>query len=279
MARPDFFLVYSVLRQMFDRPTPDYADFDVWRREQYELLLQGRIRNLPLKTWWPKYGLGDFRLELCLGALLVPQVPWPTVRVCLENIIGFLDEGNLGFDVNGLLSIPQASLEELVKPARFRKKAEWILRFCRFVKEHSGTLPRFFEGHDPATLGTLLSSLKAGFGSETRDAVLLYAANAPVFVADAYAREVLRVLGVSQGDDYAAAQRIFEEGLRRDFDAALLQEVVEDYGPVELDYALCNSPNGDVPRVLLYQQFHAGIDELGISKRWEEFRALCHDAR
>jgi endonuclease III-like uncharacterized protein len=198
--------------------------------------------------------------------------------VCLENIIGFLDERNRAFDVEGVLSIPQAALEVLVKPARFRKKAEWILRFCQFVKERSGTIDRFFEHHGPATLGMLLSGLKAGFGSETRDAVLLYAANIPVFVADAYAREVLRVLGIWHGDDYDAARSIFEEGIRRDFSGPLLQRVVEEYRPEELDYALCNSPNGDVPYVLLFQQFHAGIDELGISKRWEEFWALCQQA-
>lgn len=32
-----------------------------------------------------------------------------------------------------------------------------------------------------------------------------------------------------------------------------------------------DSPRLDIAQVLLYQQFHAGIVELGISRRWEEF--------
>ena len=56
MKDVDFKKIFRVLRRMFDSPTPSYESFDSWRWDQYERQRLKQINNLPLKTWWPKYG-------------------------------------------------------------------------------------------------------------------------------------------------------------------------------------------------------------------------------
>jgi endonuclease-3 related protein len=268
--------IFLVLKQWFDSPTPPYRDFDAWRQQTYEEVRNGQRPNLPLKTWWPKYANGDFRLELCLGALLVQQVSWPQVRVCLENLRDGLTRHGVAFDVPGLLRLAQEpeQFARLIKTSRFpHQKLENIRTLCT-VLQALGGVEHFFRQAPAGDLGEQLQRLKSGFGPETRDCVLLYAANVPVFIAERYARKLLTTLQITACDaDYAAGQRLWVEGIRRDFTAQHLEALVHDYTPEELRYALCNTPVPKaIPWVLLYQQFHAGIVELGISGRWGAFR-------
>lgn len=272
-AEVNFRQLFLLLKHWFDAPTPRDQDFDTWRQHTYAEVRQGTRRNLPLKTWWPKYTTGDFRLELCLGALLVQQVSWPQVRVCLENLRDFLAHHGGAFDVPGLLSLAPAQFASLIKASRFpHQKQEHIRTLCTFLQA-TGGVERFFCQTPQDELGGYLQRLKSGFGPETRDCVLLYAANVPVFIADTYARTLLTKLQITdRGNNYAACQHLWQQGIRRDFTAPHLDALVQDYTPEEQQYALCNTPPPDVvPWVLLYQQFHAGIVELGISGRWNTF--------
>jgi len=228
------------------------------------------INRITLKTWWPKYTEGDFRFELCVGILLVHRVAWPQVRTCIQNLDRYLKPRGMSFEAQALLSIPVEKFESLVNASRFPKqKTRRIFKFCDFVMQ-SGGIEKLFAAQD---LHQQLGVIKSGFGSESRDTVLLYAANKPVFIADAYARKLLQVMGLRQRDDYDACQGIFQQGIQRDFDRQTIESIGQEYLPEELQLVLCNSSQpSDVPLMLLYQQFHAGIVELGKSKRWEEFR-------
>ena len=275
LAAINFRRIFLLLKHWFDRPTTPYQDFDAWRQHTYEEVRTGARPNLPLKTWWPKYTTGDFRLELCLGALLVQQVSWPQVRVCLENLRDFLTHHGAAFDVPGLLSLAPEQFASLIQVSRFpHQKRENIRTFCTLLQA-TGGVERFFRQAAQAELGGQLQRLKSGFGPETRDCVLLYAANVPVFIADAYARKFLTQLQITdRGNGYDACQRLWQEGIQRDFAAQHLAAIIQEYTPAERRYALCNTPPpGAVPWVLLYQQFHAGIVELGISGRWDDFIA------
>lgn len=68
-------------------------------------------------------------------------------------------------------------------------------------------------------VNTLRDELLAvyGIGPETADSIILYAAEKPIFVADAYTRRILARLGLV-GDDvtYDEAQRLFMENLPHD---------------------------------------------------------------
>jgi len=279
-AAINFRRLFLLLKQWFDDPTPRDQDFETWRQHTYEEVRQGTRRNLPLKTWWPKYTTGDFRLELCLGALLVQRVSWPQVRVCLENLRECLTHHGAAFDVPGLLSLSRdpEQFARLIKASGFlHQKRDNIVKFCAFLQD-TGTVESFFHQAPEGDLGEQLQRLKSGFGPETRDCVLLYAANVPVFIADRYARKLLTKLQITdRGNDYDACQRLWRQGIQRDFAAQHLDAIVQDYTPEERQYALCNTPPPDaVPWVLLYQQFHAGIVELGISGQWTDFLNQLH---
>ena len=56
-----------------------------------------------------------------------------------------------------------------------------------------------------------------GIGPETADSILLYAANRPVFVIDAYTKRILLRHGMIKKDvDYHEIQRLFMENLAHD---------------------------------------------------------------
>jgi len=266
--------IYLLLKEWFDGPTPPYVDFDRWRYQTYQELRSGRRRNLPLKTWWPRYTRGDFRLEVVVGALLIQRVRWGAVRECIQNVDRFLKDQGRAFDLEGLLSIPPATFEELIRPSRFpTQKSERVRTFCRLVKEGAGSIDRFFQKREVGELGQQLTSWRIGFGPETRDCVLLYAANLPVFIADTYARRLLSQLSGKPMMDYQRGQKIWQVGTQRACTREFLDAVMSEYTEDELRYAICNPESGkDYALVLLFQQLHAGIVELGIMGRWDEFR-------
>jgi len=56
-----------------------------------------------------------------------------------------------------------------------------------------------------------------GIGEETADSILLYAANRPVFVIDAYTRRIISRIGLAPGKGrYAGYQRLFMDNLPAD---------------------------------------------------------------
>jgi len=208
------------------------------------------------------------------------------------------------FTARGIADIPQKKLEDLIRSTGFfRQKARRIRDFCTFIRDDYGDIGSFFEHFSGRgeELGKLLMGLRMGFGKETRDCILLYGLNIPVFIADNYARQLLRELGGGGSGtmDYDRCQQIFWEGLTRDLGREKLVVLMREYTPQELQYALpgylkkdlediCSAWMGDehpandcgsrssveiiqIGQVLLFQQFHAGIVELGRSKRLKEF--------
>ncbi len=270
-APVNFREMFLLLREWFDGDIQNTTDRFEGVGAQDRKLMDWPVEKVSLKTWWPQYTEGDFRFELCVGILLVHRVAWPQVRTCIKNLDAYVRARGMPFAAEALLTIPVEDFEALVNASRFPKQKTWRIRkFCDFVIK-SGGLERVFLAED---LGQQLTDMKCGFGKESRDTVLLYAANRPVFIADAYARKLLQVVGLQQNDDYGVCQNIFQQGIRRDFDHQTIDLIGSEYRPEELQFVLCNSPQPkDIPLMLLYQQYHAGIVELGKSKRWEEFRA------
>lgn len=269
----NFKQLYWQLKKWFDRSSP-FEDFDSWRLNLYEKQNRGTLANLPLKIWWPKYSApqGDFRFELCLGALLIQQISWIGVESSLKNLLDYLKRKNKSFDPPGVLSIPLKKLKELLQPSRFaQSKGKNILLLCEHIQKKGG-VDNFFRNKNRRGFGQELKNL-SGFGDETRDCVLLYGANIPAFMADSYARKLLQLLSGREWN-YSSCQKAFEDGISRDFTKRDLRKILRDYTPKERFHGLSNSPKAsdeELGQVLLYQQFHAGIDELGISRRWEEF--------
>jgi endonuclease-3 related protein len=156
--------------------------------------------------WWP----GDSAFEVAVGAILTQATNWKNAARAIANLkrAGALSP-------EGLWRLPAAEIAELIRPAGyFNQKAKRLRAFLELVREHDG-----LEGLFSLPIEELRERLLAvpGIGPETADSIVLYAAEKPSFVIDAYTRRILSRLGLIQGDEgYAELKRLFEENLPRD---------------------------------------------------------------
>ncbi len=150
--------------------------------------------------WWP----ADTPFEVVVGAILTQQTKWENVERAIENLKD-----------KGLLSAEQLSgtelgeLEGLVRCTGFyRQKARRLRDISAFFFEN----PDIFE-RQKDELREVLLSLK-GVGEETADSIVLYAADKPKFVIDAYTKKICGCMGIEGG--YGELQSIFEGALPQD---------------------------------------------------------------
>src|SRR5881409_2058196 len=126
------------------------------------------LRRLGPQGWWP----GRSPFEIAAGAILTQHTAWSQAA-------------------RAVAAAPDGVLLDAVRPAgTYRLKARRLRDFTAWLLARFGGR---FEGMRRAPLGPVRRELLAvpGLGPETVDAILLYAAGRPVFVADAYARRVL----------------------------------------------------------------------------------------
>ena len=179
-------------------------------REVYDRLL---ARFGP-QQWWP----GESPFEVMLGAVLVQNTSWKNVELAIANLreAGVLDPHRLD-------KLPQAELEELIRPAGYwRVKARRLRNLLAWlVGRHGGSLEALAALPDDALREELLAI--HGIGPETADSILLYALARRAFVVDAYtARDFARHACIDAEADYHQIQEYFQSGLAGD--AALFNE-------------------------------------------------------
>ncbi len=167
------------------------------------------------KNWWP----ADTPFEVVVGAVLTQQTRWENVEKAIRNM-----------KENGLMEeepIARAKLENLEGLVRctgfYRQKAKRLKDISIFFYEN----PDIFEKPAEELRETLLDL--NGIGEETADSIVLYAADKPKFVIDAYTKRICSCMGIE--GDYGMLQSLFESSIP-----------------------------GDVP---LYKEFHALIVEYG----------------
>jgi len=167
------------------------------------------------KNWWP----ADTPFEVIVGTILTQQTKWENVEKAIRN----LKESGLMAEE----TIARAEIENLEGHVRctgfFRQKAKRLKHVSTFFYENPGVLDKPVE-----ELREILLSLN-GVGEETADSIVLYAADKPKFVIDAYTKRMCSCMGIE--GDYRKMQSLFE----------------------------CSIPQ-DVP---LYKEFHALIVEYG----------------
>jgi endonuclease-3 related protein len=167
------------------------------------------------KNWWP----ADTPFEVIVGAVLTQQTKWENVEKAIRNL-----------KVKGLIKaeplsrVDTVELEELIRcTGFFRQKAKRLKNVSTFFHEN----PNIFDKPTEELRNVLLSL--NGVGEETADSIVLYAADKPKFVIDAYTKRMCKCLGIE--GNYGELQSIFEGSL-----------------PI------------DIP---LYKEFHALIVEYG----------------
>jgi endonuclease-3 related protein len=131
--------------------------------------------------WWP----AETPFEVILGAYLTQNTAWKAVERSLANL---REAGALTLD--GLRSLGLKELQNLIRPSGFitRKAPALKALVAMLDEEFAGSLDAL-AASPTVTLRRRLLSLP-GVGPETADAILLYALNHPVPVADEYLRRI-----------------------------------------------------------------------------------------
>jgi len=190
--------------------------------------------NFGYLNWWP----GDTKVEVVVGAILTQNTAWKNVEKAIKN----LKERKM-LSLERLASAKLNELEDAIRPSGFYKqKAKRLGNLFKYIKINYSTLERFFD-KDKNELRNELLNLN-GIGNETADSIVLYAAEKPTFVIDAYTRRIMnRVYGIDEEIEYNKLKEYFESRLRPDLE--------------------------------LYKDFHAQFVELG--KRFCKKKPLCDE--
>ncbi len=160
------------------------------------------------RNWWP----GDTPFEILVGAVLTQQTTWKNVEKAISNLA---EENILSLD--GIESIGIKRLERLIRPSGYyRQKAARLKDICKKIKNEYGSLDNLF-AMDKDKIRKILLSYK-GIGKETADSIVLYAANKPIFVIDAYTRRAMHRINPKIRADisYDDLQQYFEQRIKRE---------------------------------------------------------------
>ncbi len=166
------------------------------------------------QQWWP----ADEPFEVMVGAILTQAAAWRNVEKAIANLksAGVLSP-------SALRHLELSELAGLIHPCGYyNTKSKKLQHLARWLGEsYQDDLTRL-RAADVAALRRQLLSVW-GIGPETADSILLYAAEKPVFVIDAYTRRIITRIGLAPaGESYADYQAIFMDSLP--VDAMLFNE-------------------------------------------------------
>jgi len=150
------------------------------------------------RRWWP----AKTPFEVAAGAILTQNTSWRNVEIALARL---RERGALAPSV--MWRMTQAELEEAIRPSGyFRQKAQRLRDFLSFLKSKGGLDGnaadeelRCLDALETERLRQELLEVR-GIGPETADSILLYAANRPSFVVDAYTRRICSRHGLTPED-------------------------------------------------------------------------------
>jgi endonuclease-3 related protein len=158
--------------------------------------------------WWP----ADEPFEVMVGAVLTQSAAWLNVEKAITNL-----KAADALSPKALRSLSLLEIASLIRPCgyynakagKLKSMADWIEKCC------NDNLDKLFAGSVVRLRQQLLSV--NGVGQETADSIILYAANRPVFVIDAYTRRIVSRIGLApDSDSYTAYQSLFMGNLPAD---------------------------------------------------------------
>ena len=121
-----------------------------------------------------------------MGAILTQHTAWTNAALAIAAL-----RSRRLLDPTRLAAVSVDELAPVIRSAgTYRLKARWVHDFTMWLLERFGGRWERLRREPLASLRRELLDVP-GLGPETVDAILLYAAGRPVFVADAYARRVL----------------------------------------------------------------------------------------
>jgi len=158
--------------------------------------------------WWP----AQESFEVIVGAILTQSAAWVNVEKAIANL-----RAARAMSPRTLRQLSLPKLATLVHPCGYyNAKAFKLKSFAYWLGNHyDDDLDRLFASKTNDLRQQLLSI--HGIGQETADSIILYAANKPIFVIDAYTRRIIRRIGLAPDkNSYDAYQALFMEHLLPD---------------------------------------------------------------
>jgi len=158
--------------------------------------------------WWPAEG----PFEVIVGAILTQSAAWGNVEKAIANL-----KSVRALSPEALRRLPPSEVARLIHPCGYyNAKALKLKSFAYWLGEHfNDDLDELFAKDIDYLCQQLLSI--HGIGQETADSIILYAANKPVFVIDAYTRRIINRIGLAPNESsYAAYQALFMDNLPAD---------------------------------------------------------------
>jgi endonuclease-3 related protein len=146
---------------------------------------QDLVARHAVSGWWP----AQSAFEVMVGAVLVQNTRWVNVERAGANL---RDHAHLS--PQAIASCASARLAQWVRPAGCQTvKSRRLIALARWVLARGG-VRSLQRRATPALRAELLAV--HGVGPETADAILCFAFERPVFIADRYARRWLARLGL-----------------------------------------------------------------------------------
>lgn len=157
--------------------------------------------------WWP----GETPFEVIVGAILTQNTSWHNAARAIDALRA-ADK----LSAAAIRAAEPGQLATLIRPSGyFNAKARKLQAIAEFIGEAADDLDARFTGDTGALRRALLAV--HGVGPETADSILLYAAERPVFVIDAYTLRIISRLGLTgENPGYDRLQRLFTANLAPD---------------------------------------------------------------
>ncbi len=172
--------------------------------EVYERLLE----YYGPQHWWP----ADTLFEILVGAVLTQNTNWKNVTLALNNL-----KAAEKLDFAALEAMPVDVLAEYIRPSGYYNiKARRLQNLLHMIREkYEGELQFLCDDSLEDARENLLRV--KGVGPETADSILLYVAEKPIFVIDAYTHRIFsRHELIPEDIDYHGLQQEFLDHLPSD---------------------------------------------------------------
>lgn len=190
---------------------------DNMHAEMLQFIYDTLTREFGSQQWWP----AETPFEVIVGAMLTQQTKWTNVEKAINN----LKQKNM-LEAGKLAEMNLQELEEDVRCTGFyRQKASRLKGISNFFYHHGEEVLFSLPAEK---LRRRLLELK-GIGPETADSILLYAAEKPCFVIDAYTTRIMRCIGIE--GNYHQLQEMFVKNIPKDV------EMYKEYHALIVEYA------------------------------------------
>ena len=149
---------------------------------------------------------------MIVGAILTQSAAWSNVEKAIANL-----KAARALSPTALRQLPLSELAAIIRPCGYyNAKALKLKSLAHWLGErYDDNLDKLL-ANDIDHLRQQLLSIH-GIGQETADSIILYAANKPIFVIDAYTRRIINRIGLApENNSYTAYQALFMDNLPGD---------------------------------------------------------------